>query len=318
MKHRIAMSAALVAAALSLAACAPDATINPSESASAPSAPTAFATVPAVDAAEALAGVEWTDNGADTAPTLEFEAPINFIEPGSLIVEEGDGAAIVENQMLGLHYVALSGTDSSLLYSTYDTGAPEQIQLVSGQLDPALFEALSNVNVGARILYGVPDQGTGAVVMAVTVVDATDVLTRAEGAAVAPVAGLPVVTLAADGKPSVAYDGATKPTSLIAQDLITGTGPAVEEGQAITIHYTGWVYDGEQFDSSWDRSAAATFTLASGQLIDGWVQGLVGKSVGSQVLLVIPPELGYGADGNGEAIPGDSTLVFVVDILAAN
>ena len=318
MKHRIALSAALVAAALSLAACAPDAVINPSESPSAPSEPTAFASVPGVEPAKVLADVEWTDNGADTAPGIEFTAPINFSEPGALLVEDGDGETIAVGQMLSLHYVALSGTDSSLLYSTYDTGTPEQIQLVDGQLDPALLEALSTAKVGARILYGVPDQGTGAVIMAITVVTAADVKTRAEGTAVEPVAGLPVVTLDANGKPSVAYDGATKSATLVAQDLITGDGPVVQEGQAITIHYTGWVYEGEQFDSSWDRSAPSTFPLATGSLIDGWVQGLVGKTVGSQVLLVIPPELGYGATGNGEAIPGDSTLVFVVDILAAN
>ena len=96
-----------------------------------------------------------------------------------------------------------------------------------------------------------------------------------------------------------------------------GDGPAVEEGDTVTVHYTGWLWDGTQFDSSWDKGSPATFTLADGQLIDGWVQGLAGQTVGSQVLLVIPPELGYGADGN-DTIPGGSTLVFVVDILAAS
>lgn len=318
MKTRFVLPAALFAAALSLAACAPDATINPDATGAPTAAPTVAASTAKVDPAEALAAMKWIDNGAETAPGLEFDFPTDFTEAGSLVVTEGDGAAVEPNQMLGLSYVVYSAADASVLYSTYEAGTPEKIQLLEGQLEPVLYSALEAGSVGSQILFAVPDSGSGAVIMAITISTAEDVLERAEGTAVAPVAGLPVVTLDADGKPTVTYDGATKSTTLVAQDLITGAGAVVEEGQDITIHYTGWVYEGEQFDSSWDRGTPATYPFATGQLIDGWIQGLVGKTVGSQVLLVIPPELGYGADGNGDAIPGDATLVFVVDILAVN
>jgi FKBP-type peptidyl-prolyl cis-trans isomerase len=103
---------------------------------------------------------------------------------------------------------------------------------------------------------------------------------------------------------------------LVAQPLIKGDGIVVAEGQTVIVHYTGWLWDGAMFDSSWNRGSPATITLETGQLIDGWVQGLVGQTVGSQVLLIVPPELAYGDTTQG-SIPAGSTLVFVVDILAA-
>src|SRR5690606_2224104 len=129
-------------------------------------------------------------------------------------------------------------------------------------------------------------------------------------------AGLPEITLDATGKPSVDFTGAVESSALVSQLLIEGEGELVEVGDSLTVHYTGWLWDGEQFDSSWDRGAPSTFGLVSGGLIEGWVQGLDGVPVGSQVLLVIPADLGYGAEGSGD-IPGGATLVFVIDVLAA-
>jgi len=126
-----------------------------------------------------------------------------------------------------------------------------------------------------------------------------------------------VVTLAADGKPSIQLPAATKPAALVAQPLITGAGPAVKTGQTITVHYSGWLWDGTLFDSSWERGSTFSTTIGSGEVIKGWETGLVGKTVGSQILLVVPSALGYGATANG-SIPGGSTLVFVVDILNAS
>jgi peptidylprolyl isomerase len=75
---------------------------------------------------------------------------------------------------------------------------------------------------------------------------------------------------------------------------------------------------GKQFDSSWDRGQPAQFAIGTGNVIAGWDTGLVGQTVGSQVLLVVPPDQGYGKDGNPQAgIKGTDTLVFVVDLLGA-
>ena len=319
MKHRFIVSAALTAAALSLAACAPAAIVDPSSATSAPTASPTETYTPAaeVDPNVALADMKWVDNGADVAPGIEFTSPVNFSATGGRLVTDGDGAALSAGQALTLKVVQLSGNDGSVADSTYASGVDAPLALDTATLDPILFDLLTSAHVGAQVLYAVPDQGAGAAIVAFVVASATDVLARAEGDAVASVPGLPTVTLDADGKPSVTYDGATKSTDLVAQDLITGSGPVVVEGQSLTVHYTGWLWDGAQFDSSWDRGSSSSFTIATGALIDGWVQGLVGKTVGSQVLLVIPPELAYGDTGQGEAIPAGSTLVFVVDILAA-
>ncbi|NYI42347.1 FKBP-type peptidyl-prolyl cis-trans isomerase [Demequina lutea] len=325
MKHRFILPAAVAVAVLSLAACTPASVVSPSSGASAAPAtsvpsPTAAAHValPGVDPTAALADMKWVDNGSGSAPGLTFTYPINFTASGGRVIKDGTGAALKDGQILSLDVVQFSGDDGTVQNSTYKDGKAIPVTLSSSSLDPVLYGILSKAHIGAQVLFAVPDAGQGAVVVAFDVMGATDVLAKPTGATVAPVAGLPTVTLDGTGKPSVSFTGATKPTALVSQDLITGTGPAIAEGQSVTVNYTGWLWDGKQFDSSWDRGSTATFTIATGSLIDGWVKGMVGKTVGSQVLLVVPPALGYGAAGQGTTIPGDSTLVFVVDILAAN
>jgi peptidylprolyl isomerase len=129
-------------------------------------------------------------------------------------------------------------------------------------------------------------------------------------------ATLPQITRAANGAPAVDFSGATMPEGLVVEVLEAGDGAAVVAGQSITVHYAGWLWDGAKFDASWDRGEPISFVIARGSLIDGWVDGIVGQPVGSKLLLVVPPESGYGDRGMGP-IPGGSTLVFAVDVLAA-
>jgi FKBP-type peptidyl-prolyl cis-trans isomerase len=129
-------------------------------------------------------------------------------------------------------------------------------------------------------------------------------------------ASLPTITRDSTGAPAVDFGGAAIPDGLVVEILELGSGAPVASGQSITVHYTGWLWDGAKFDSSWDRGEPISFVIARGSLIDGWVDGLVGQPVGSKVLLVIPPEAGYGARGTGP-IPGGATLVFAVDVIAA-
>jgi FKBP-type peptidyl-prolyl cis-trans isomerase len=126
----------------------------------------------------------------------------------------------------------------------------------------------------------------------------------------------PTITRGATGAPSVDFAGADMPRELVVEVLEAGQGAPVAEGQQITVHYTGWLWDGAKFDSSWDRGESITFGIARGSLIDGWVDGIVGQPVGSKLLLVVPPEAGYGNRSMGP-IPAGSTLVFVVDVLNA-
>ena len=112
---------------------------------------------------------------------------------------------------------------------------------------------------------------------------------------------------------------ATAPKTLQVKTLIKGTGAVVKKGQDIAVQYTGVIWrTGKVFHSSWSRNQPFTTVIGEGQVIPGWDTGLVGQTVGSRVLLVIPPAEGYGTAGASPAgIKGTDTLVFVVDILAA-
>jgi FKBP-type peptidyl-prolyl cis-trans isomerase len=127
---------------------------------------------------------------------------------------------------------------------------------------------------------------------------------------------LPKISRDAVGAPIPDFAGADLPEGLVVQVLEAGDGAPVEHGQSITVHYSGWLWDGSTFDSSWDRGEPISFVIARGSLIDGWVDGIVGQPVGSKLLLVVPPESGYGSRATGP-IPPNSTLVFAVDVIAA-
>jgi peptidylprolyl isomerase len=319
-KTKLSLSiAAAAVAALVLAGCSsasPDASPSPSTSGDA-----ATAALQA-EANAALAAVKWSEDDKGV-PTVTFDQPFNVGVTAARMIEDGDGAVIEADQIASLAYTVTSGADGTVAYSTYDKGgSPEGVTLTEGQIDPVLIDLLVGAHVGADFLYAAVDTSTdpsSSVIMAVTVTSAITPLERATGTPVTPPAGLPVVTLDSAGKPSVEIPKTDPPKDLVSQTLIKGDGDVVAEGDSITVNYTGWLWDGTQFDSSWDKGTTFTTKLASGSLIDGWVKGLAGQTVGSQVLLVIPPDLGYGDDDSSDGtIPGGSTLVFVVDILAAS
>jgi peptidylprolyl isomerase len=115
--------------------------------------------------------------------------------------------------------------------------------------------------------------------------------------------------------PDITLPDADPPTELVSEVIVDGDGETVAAGDLLLADYTGVLWDdGEEFDSSWSRGAPAAFGIGTGAVIAGWDSGLVGTSVGDRVLLVIPPELGYGEQGSPGGIPPNATLVFAVDI----
>ncbi len=99
------------------------------------------------------------------------------------------------------------------------------------------------------------------------------------------------------------------------EDTKVGTGTEAKSGKPVTVHYVGTLTNGSKFDSSRDRNEGFKFTLGAGQVIKGWDEGVAGMKIGGLRKLTIPPEMGYGARGFPPVIPGNSTLIFEVELL---
>jgi peptidylprolyl isomerase len=271
-----------------------------------------------------------TVNGAfGEAPTLTYTAPFATKKSEHRDVIVGEGENTKKGQRVTFDFAVFNGRTGEQIESSF--GMPSQsLVLDPKQSFPGLVTGIQGSTVGSRVLIAIApkeglserltEQGVKKSDTLLFVVDVTGVrepLERAEGEAVTPPEGLPTVTLAKSGKPKIKVPDTAAPTQLVVQPLIKGTGPVVEAGQTITVHYTGVLFhNGKKLDSSWDRKEPAAFAVGTKQVIPGWDEGLVGQTVGSQILLVVPPDKGYGEQGQND-IPPNATLVFVFDILDA-
>jgi peptidylprolyl isomerase len=121
-------------------------------------------------------------------------------------------------------------------------------------------------------------------------------------------------------KPRIVMPEGDPPSTLVVRDIVKGKGPKAKPGDQLTMNYVGvgWS-NGQQFDASWDRGQAFPFRLGGHMVIPGWDQGMVGMRKGGRRLLIIPPDLGYGAGGTPDGtIAPNETLIFVVDLLGVN
>ncbi len=149
---------------------------------------------------------------------------------------------------------------------------------------------------------------------AVAVIDIRKVfLPKADGADQYNVGhGLPSVVRAPDGRPGIIVPDAAAPTDLVIETLKKGSGPVVTGDEPVRVHYTGLTWaDRTVFETTWDGEPKS---IDLDTMLPGFSEALIGQTVGSQVLVVIPPDQAYGDQPQGP-IPADSTLVFVVDIL---
>lgn len=268
-----------------------------------------------------------------TVPALELgKTPLSVAETSVQEIEPGEGEGATAEQDVELRYLAVNGTTGEEILSTFPTDETVTMSLANAQLLPGFLSTLEGAKPGQSFIVamtpedgfgeaGNPQLGVGpydTLVFYVEVVGATTPLTQAEGEEVEPVEGLP--TVEADGTSPATItipEGEDPPTELVVQPLIKGEGEEIQSGQSVRMQYTGVQWsDGEQFDTSLQEGREAFETvIGAGQVIAGWDEGLVGQTVGSRVLLVIPPDMGYGASEGHEL--QEETLVFVVDILAA-
>jgi len=248
----------------------------------------------------------------------------------------GSGPALTKQDAFVGNYAVYiwSGKTHKLAESTFTTKSPA---LFSGQLLPGLETALIGKKMGSRVLAVIPpSKGYGKTGNSQAGVTATDTLVfvvdmiksfpdnaSATGAQESNGGGsLPTVTAKTGTAPTISVNSTHKaPTNLISKTLIRGSGPVVAKGQTVVTQYVGVIWrTGKVFDSSWSRGQPFGFTIGAtpSQVISGWDKGLIGQTVGSRVLLAVPPADGYGKTGSTQAgIKGTDTLVFVVDILGA-
>ncbi|MFD5967495.1 FKBP-type peptidyl-prolyl cis-trans isomerase [Streptomyces sp. NPDC060311] len=247
-------------------------------------------------------------------------------------VVAGGGKAVAEGDFIAADYLGQIWQSAKVFDNTYDRKTPLVIQLAQGSIIDGWRYALTGKKTGSRVEFSVPPtwgygeqgseqagiKGDDTLVFVVDVQDTFNARSSAQGKKVPQDdAALPKVGTNTDGKaPSIEVPKADAPKKLVAEYVLEGDGAEVEAQNSVLVQYKGVLWDGgKEFDSTYARKQLTSFSLQ--QVVKGWSQGLTGKKVGSRVLIVVPPDLGYGDNPpEGSGIEKDSTLVFSVDILA--
>ncbi len=265
---------------------------------------------------------------ATAQPGSSIKSPLaNIKSAQTKIVREGDGPAFTGDQLITIEYAVFSSTSGTALASSKWDGTDSASQVFNSTSTKQFCDALSGVKQGSVVAFALPantDDPEGSLF----ILELMKVyLPHANGASNSPESGMPAVVLTPKtGQPGIIQPSFAAPKEFKRSTLISGKGEAIKIGDSITVHYTGWVWSddiGDPFDSSWNQRDAqtpvtpATFTLAEANLISGFVKALEGITVGSQVIAVMPPDVAYGAAGQG-SIPGNATLIFVIDVLGIN
>jgi FKBP-type peptidyl-prolyl cis-trans isomerase len=249
-------------------------------------------------------------------------------------VIQGTGTTVTKADAMAANFVLYfwSGKSSSLKANTF-TSNPT---VIGGTMLPGLETALIGQKIGSRVLavippaegYGTSGNSQLGITGSTTLVFVIDLLksysdtASAAGAQESSGGGtLPTVTAHAGSAPTVTIPANSPPSALVTKTLIKGSGPKLVKGQYVVAQYTGYIWRTKKvFDSSWSDGSPFGFVIGASpeQVIPGWDTGLEGQTVGSRVMLVIPPKDGYGTTGASSAgITGTDTLVFVVDIIDA-
>jgi peptidylprolyl isomerase len=240
----------------------------------------------------------------DATPKVTVKKGLTTKTTERSVVIQGNGPVADEGNTAALAITAYNGTTGAKLSSSgYTEGTLTVVPVDAKQVIPGVAKAV----VGAK----------DTLVLVIDVVQVTKA-TKANGVPQKPVAGLPTVKLAKNGTPTVTIPKTAAPTALKIATLKKGSGAKVKSGATVTVQYVGELWaTGKVFDSSWSRGAPSGFPTTG--VVPGFSKALVGQTVGSQVLAVIPPAEGYGATPPASSgISATDTLVFVVDILASH
>lgn len=270
------------------------------------------------------------DFGAE--PEVIFEAPLTVEKTERTVSIAGEGKAAKTNDLVLVDFAVFNATTGVKLDATaYTAESRPQFTVSESLLLVGLAKVLECSQEGSRVVGVIPaveafgeagstDLGVGADESLLFVIDVATVASGVADGKVVDVEDdtLPTVELAKDGTPTITIPDAEPPAEFKLALLKEGDGAVVAEGDNVTMQYQGINWNTKTvFDQSWG-SGARSFTTTG--VVPGFGQALVGQKVGSQVLVVIPPDLGYGpSGGSGDgSISATDTIVFVIDILATS
>lgn len=323
---RLAAAALISVLAVGMTACGTDAEPAPesSESITTSAAPS----VEPSDSASPVAEVTpSTDLSAITVsdtdqPEVTIPTPWGIDKTQSKVLREGGDQKLTADSTATLNYVGLNGRTGEIFDSSYEQGTPATFPLQN--VVPGFAEGLTGQSVGSRVLIAMPSEAgyaqgnpSAGIEVGDSILFVVDIISAnfdtAMGEDVAPAAGLPTVTMTDDAPVLTIPDGATKPTELVVQPLIKGTGDPVTAESSIQAKYRSWEWDsGKLLEDSWRPQQEQL-----SKLVPGWRDGLVGQTVGSRVMLIVPPELAYPNGSPELELEPGKTLVYVIDLLYA-
>ncbi|AYN42210.1 FKBP-type peptidyl-prolyl cis-trans isomerase [Streptomyces dangxiongensis] len=333
MRRRSLLLAAVPAGLVTLAACGDDSSDSGKTSAS-PS-PSASAAPPPKIVDGPLPAV--------TSGTKFGEKPVIAKGPGdpskNLAVKTlipGSGRTVAENDFVQASYLGQIWDTAKVFDNSYDRNRALVMQLAQGSIIDGWRYALAGKRTGSRVQIAVPPalgygksgqpdagiKGTDTLVFVIDLIDSFNSKSSAKGKPVAQNdSALPKVATNTDGQvPKVTVPKSDPPKKLVSEYVLEGDGPELKADQTVLCQFQGLVWEGgKTFQRTYGSGRLSQFALEQmQQAVKGLAQGLTGKKVGSRVLIVVPPELGYGDNPpSGGVIRKGSTLVFTVDILAA-
>lgn len=328
---RFVLGASALALSLTLAACGgapqstptPDAT--PTATASVTPEPTPTPTGEPIPASDNLDGIKVT-GAAGAAPEVTVPAPFAIDETRTKTLVEGNAAAPVAaaDSTVTVHYVGINGRTGEKFDSSWDRGAPTPFPL--NQVVPGFTKGLTGARAGQRLLIAMPgpdgyDAAGGnppAIEVGDTLVFLVDVIavSAQEPSGTTETPQLPVTLGDEGGKPTLTIPtGSAPPSELVAEPVIRGVQPAVEAGDTVVVRYRAWSWkSGEMVEDKFDAPVSGNID----ETIPAWQQGVVGQPIGSRVVLVAPPALGYAKASQNPPIEAGDTIVYVIDVLFAS
>jgi FKBP-type peptidyl-prolyl cis-trans isomerase len=268
---------------------------------------------------------------AGKKPKVSFAKPFNTTKTESKVLTKGKGEKVAANDNVVVNYVGINGRDGKEFDTSWQKGrGPTVFSLREGGLIPGFLKGMIGKTVGDRVLITIPSQDGYAqgnqqagIKKGDDLIFVLDLMSRplqeAKGEAVTPPDGLPTVKMDKTSKlpVDIKVPKTDAPGELVAEPLIRGEGAKVDAKSTVTFHYTAANWrTGKPFVSSWSAGSPQTLPLAQ-TTVTGLREGITGQTVGSLLILVVPPDKGFGRALEQTDVKKTDTVVFVIDILDA-